>query len=365
MKYSKLFIPGPTNVRKEVLEAQLRPMIGHRGGEYTALHERIVGKMKQFAQTERDIFIFASSGTGAMEAAIRNGVDGKVLHTVCGAFSARWEGISRACGKETAIVSVPIGKAIRPEMVEEALQKEKFSAVTITHSETSTGVLNPIKEIIDVVRRIQPEALIFVDAVSSFGGTLFSQELVSNIDTLIWGSQKCFAIPPGLSFAIVSPRSLLRSAIMKDKGYYFDFTEMKKFSDKNLIPATPAISLLYALDRQLDDMVKEGMPARAARHGAMMKAIHEWISSNRSEFGFEFTAEDGFRGPTLTTVTTPDGFDVGAFRNAVKERGYTISDGYGPLAGKGFRIGHMGDWTLSDVEGLLDAMSKALKEIKS
>jgi len=360
-----------------MLAAMTRPMIGHRSKDYQTLHESVVRKLKEFIGTTHEILIFTSSATGVMEAAVRNGVKGEILHTVCGAFSERWVDISKACNKQVEVVEVPFGKAIKPELIREIFSRVgagftsaptgaharraptsnegTFDAVTITHNETSSGVMNPLKDLCNVAQTAQPNALIFVDAVSSFGGSVIRPDELG-IDVLIFGTQKCMALPPGLAFAVVSPRAMERSAQMTDKGYYFDFIEMKKYAEKDQTPATPAISLLYGVDAQLGRMLAEGMEGRARRHKEMARLAQEWVAKHR----LPFTAEEGFRSSTVTSVTAPEGFNSGEFRKKVREKGYALADGYGQLKGKGFRIGHMGDWQVRDVEELLEVMDEVI-----
>lgn len=373
MEHTKLFLAGPTEVSDEMFQAMSHPMVGHRSKDYQALHGSVVHKLRRFIGTTHEIFIFTSSATGVMEAAVRNCVRGNILHTVCGAFSERWVDISRACNKDVETVEVPFGKAVRPEMVASELASDsiggrqaatlqlpqddghRFDVVTITHNETSSGVMNPLNDLCETVRRVQPDALILVDAVSSLGGSVVRPD-EWGIDVLVFGTQKCFALPPGLAFAVVSPRAMARSQEMKDKGYYFDFIEMKKYAEKNMTPATPAISLLFGVDAQLDRVLKEGMEGRAARHQEMAHLAQEWVRRH----SLPFTAEEGFRSPTVTSVTAPEGFNSDDFRKKVKEKGYALADGYGKLKGKGFRIGHMGDWTISEVKQLLQVMESVL-----
>ena len=357
MVQPKLFLPGPTEVQESLRLAMTKPMIGHRGNDYAALHHDIVASLQQFCGTQHQVLIFTSSATGVMEACIRNGVAKRVLHVVIGAFSDRWVEISRACGKDVEAVHLSYGAVASPATYAEALKSHPYDAVTITHNETSTGVINPLVEICATIRSAQPEALIFVDAVSSFGGTVTRPDELG-IDVLLFGTQKCLALPPGLAFAIVSQRALERSATMTDKGYYFDFVEMNKSAQKDQTPSTPAISLMYAVAEQLKRMCAEGMEARAGRHQAMATQVQQWFAAHPA---FTFVAPDDFRSPTLTAVATPHGFDVAAFRSAVKDGGYAIADGYGPLKGKGLRIGHMGDWQPADVQKLLAIMEGALK----
>jgi aspartate aminotransferase-like enzyme len=264
----KLFIPGPVEVRRPILEAQAQWMIGHRGKPFETLFARIQPKLRQVFFTQSRVFISTSSGTGLWEAAARNCVSddpaGGVLATVCGAFSERWADVFERNGKATTWLNVPEGQAIKPEMVREALlaraadpDKRSFEAIAIVHNETSCGVMNPLAEIVSVVKALSPQTLILVDAVSSLGGVKIDFDGLG-LDVLLTSSQKCFGLPPGLAFAAVSDRALAKAATVKNRGYYFDFVELEKFLHKNHTPATPAISLMFALDRQLDDMLAEG-----------------------------------------------------------------------------------------------------------
>lgn len=354
----KLFLAGPTEVRAELRQALAQPMIGHRGQDYIKLHERIVTKLRQFVGTEREVLLFTSSATGVMEAAIRNCVPNKVLHTVCGAFSERWADISRSCGKTVSVITRPVGEAIRPDELAAALSAEHYDAVTITHNETSTGVMNPLAELCAVVRRVSPDTLVLVDAVSSFAGTVIQPDELG-IDILLFGTQKCLALPPGLAMAFVSERAFSASANVTNKGYYFDFVEMLKYARKNQTPATPAISLMYALDMQLDAIVAEGMVARAERHVTMAQLVRSWVQAR----GWQLLAEPGYESPTVTAVVTGTGVSSDAFRAAVKAGGYALADGYGNFKGKGFRVGHMGDWAPADVVALLKIMDGALSSL--
>lgn len=360
----KQFIPGPVEVKKDLLQAQTKPMIGHRSPEYSKLHQSIIEKFKEYMRlSEHEVFIFASSATGVMEGAVRNCVRRKILHTVCGAFSRRWQDISVANGKAIETLEVEYGQAVKQDALARALDaaartdgSSEYDAVTITHNETSTGVMNPLDGLVEKIQKAGH--LVLVDAVSSFGGTvIYPEEL--GIDVLIFGTQKCLALPPGLAFAVVSPRAMEISAGMQNKGYYFDFHIMKKYNDKWQTPATPAISLLDALDSQLTNMIDEGMEARSERHKHMAKMAREWCDKN----GFDLLAEKGYESQTVTAVQNTLNIDITKFREELKERGYVISDGYGKFKGKGFRIGHMGDWGEGDVKRLLDTMTDVLREM--
>jgi predicted phosphoserine aminotransferase len=363
----KLFIPGPVEVRRPILEAQAQWMIGHRGKPFETLFARIQPKLRQVFFTQSRVFISTSSGTGLWEAAARNCVSddpaGGVLATVCGAFSERWADVFERNGKATTWLRVPEGQAIKPEMVREALlaraaepDKRPFEAIAIVHNETSCGVMNPLAEIVSVVKALSPQTLILVDAVSSLGGVKIDFDVLG-LDVLLTSSQKCFGLPPGLAFAAVSDRALAKAATVKNRGYYFDFVELEKFLHKNHTPATPAISLMFALDRQLDDMLAEGLEERFARHARMAQRVREWARQR-----FALFAEPGYESDTVTCVANTRNIDVGALNAFLAAHGMHISDGYGALKGKTFRIAHMADTTEEEIQALLDAIDAFLAQ---
>jgi len=363
----RLFIPGPVEVRREILEAQAQWMIGHRGKPFEALFARIQPKLRQVFFTQSRVFISTSSGTGLWEAAARNCVSDDphagVLATVCGAFSERWADVFERNGKATTWLRVEEGKAIKPEMVREALltraadaTRRPFEAIAIVHNETSCGVANPLAEIVATVKTISPDTLILVDAVSSLGGVKIDFDGLG-LDVLLASSQKCFGLPPGLAFAAVSDRALARAETIRNRGYYFDFVELEKFLLKNHTPATPAISLMFALDRQLDDMLAEGLENRFARHARLARLTRRWAGDR-----FALLAERGYESDTVTCVANTRSVDVSALNRFLAARGMHISDGYGALKGRTFRIAHMADATEADLRMLLGAIDDFLTQ---
>ena len=352
----KLFIPGPTEVREEVLSAQKRWMIGHREKDFSELYERVITKLKKVLDTEREVMVFTSSATGVMEGSIRNLVNENVLSTVCGAFSSRWADISERCDKKVKKIEVEWGCAIKPEMVEKELKENKYEAILVTHNETSTGVTNPLKEISEVVRKVSPDTLILVDAVSSMAGIKIEIDKW-DIDCVFASTQKCFALPPGLTVCVISDRALEKAKNVKGRGFYFDFLLMKKYYDeRKQTPSTPAISLLYAMDYQLDRMLKEGMDKRYERHKKMANKVREWALDR----GFELFPEKGYESNTVTVIKNNKNIDVQKLVNNLKERGFTIANGYGKLKNMTFRIGHMGDLTLEEIDELLKNIDEIL-----
>lgn len=351
----KLFIPGPTEVRPEVLQAMARPMIGHRGRAFEELFARLQPRLRRLFATSARVYISTSSGTGLWEAASRNCVRDEypILHLVNGAFSERWAQVSAANGKRVVRLEAPWGRAIRPEQVAQALKADHYDAVALVHNETSTGVINPLAEIAAVVRE-HADTLLLVDAVSSLGGTPVDVD-AWGLDVCLTSSQKCLALPPGLSFAAVSDRALARAQEVPHRGYYFDFLELERMLARNHTPATPAIPLLYALDVQLDRILAEGLAARFARHAHMAACVQAWAAER-----FALFAEEGYRSPTLTTITNTHQIDVEALNAFLRERNMQISNGYGKLKGATFRLAHMGDLTLDEIEGLLTALDEFL-----
>lgn len=352
--YKKLFIPGPTHVDDEILEAMSVPMIGHRDSLYSDLHGAVVTKLKKFLGTDDHIYLSTSSSTGMMEGAIRNVVHNKVLMTDCGAFSKRWTEIAQLNGKEIDVIKVEMGQAVTPEMVDEYLSKGGFEAVCITHNETSTGVMNPIEEIGALVKEKYPDVLVCVDAVSSMAGAEIKVDQW-NLDIVLAGTQKAFALPPGLCVVTVSKRALEKSLSVENRGYYFNFEVLEKKAIKDQTPATPAISLVNALNVQLDRIFAEGVEKRFQRHLDMAEHVRGWTQKN-----FALYSDENYLSPTVTNVHNTREIDVVALNAELAKRGAMLSNGYGALKGTCFRIAHMGDLQLADVQWLTDQIDDIL-----
>lgn len=357
-KHTKLFIPGPVEVRKEILEAQAEWMIGHRSKDFAALYARLQPKLQQsFATASNRVYVYTSSGSGVWESASRNCIrdDQSVLHLVAGAFSDRWAGVSEENGKKVVRIEAEWGQAIKPEVLVEALKIQRYDAVACVYNETSTGVLHPLAEYAEIVKKY-PQTLLLVDTVSAYLGT---EVLVDEwgIDVCLTSSQKALALPPGIAFGAVSDRTLERAKEVKNRGYYFDMLTMEKHHVKDNTPATPPISLMFAADKQLDDVFTEGLPARFARHTHMQQMTHDWAR----RAGFELYAETGYESPTLTTVKNTKGIDISALNKFLKENYHmNISNGYGKIKDETFRISHMGDLQPADMEALFTAMDDFL-----
>jgi predicted phosphoserine aminotransferase len=355
-RMAHLFIPGPTDVAPEILAAQTHRMIGHRSPACTDLFARIQPRLRRVLQTERRVFITASSGSGLQEAALRNTVRGRALICIGGAFSERWFDVAQANGLAADRLDVAWGRPHDPQQVAEAVARQPYDAVALVHNETSTGVENPLEAIAAAVRRASPETLLLVDAVSSAGGVDLRTD-AWGIDVLLTSSQKCLALPPGLAFAAVSDRTLERAAQVPARGWYFDFLLLERYLRQNNTPATPALSLLFALDQQLDRILAEGLEARFARHQAMAEMTRAWALDR-----FDLLAPAGFRSRTVTAVAHGGRLDVAGLNAHLAAYDMAVAGGYGALRETTFRIGHMGEIQPADVEQLLAAIDDYLAD---
>jgi aspartate aminotransferase-like enzyme len=348
MSHKKLLIPGPTESPADVLQQQARWLIGHRGADYTELYVGIIDKLGKYFETQQNRTVLTASGTIWMDITARNIVKKKALAGVCGAFSRRMYQAIGSSGKEVDALDVEWGKAHKPDDVLEALAQDDYDTLAIVHNETSTGVRNPISEIGRAVKKEYPDIMFVVDAVSSAGGDrLVPEEL--NSDLMFTSTQKCFALPPGLSMAFYSDAAIERAREIPGRGHYTDLTAIHDYyQKKHQNPTTPNVSLMFALDYQLDRMLAEGSHARYERHKSMAEYTRKW-ASNR----FKMFPEPGYESVTVSTIANTEGKDIGELNKALGQRGYQIANGYGDLKEKTFRIGHMGEWTLSEIKSLL------------
>jgi len=350
-----MFVPGPVDVDDEILQAQALPMLPHRSKEFEEIFRRVSEKAQEVFLTRQRVLLSASSGTGLQEAAIRNLVDKKVLSCVNGAFADRWYDVAVSNGKDVEKLAFEWDQPVDPDRVAAAIKKGGFEALSIVHNETSTGLQNPVKEVAEAVRAIAPDTLILVDAVSSLSGAKIDTD-AWGLDMVLTSSQKALALPPGLALAAVSDRALEKAKTVENRGWYFDLLRLEKHRNKDSSPATPAMSLIFALDRQLDRILDEGIENRFARHTAMATRVQAWADAN----GLSMYAPEGFRSQTVTTIKNERNIDVSELNNFLKKRGMRLANGYGPLKNITFRIAHMGEIQLSDLEELFAAMEEYL-----
>jgi aspartate aminotransferase-like enzyme len=346
----RLFIPGPVKVNDDVLQQLARPTLGHRGKEYAQLQGETVEMLKKLLFTNQNVFLSTSSASGIWEACFRNcvGPEDRVLATCCGAFSDKWADVGRSCGKNVDDLKVEWGQPTTPEMIDAKLATGKYTAVTLVYSETSTGLINPVYEISEMLRKKYPDIFVFVDCVSAMVG------MPLHFDQLGWdvalaSVQKAFAIPPGLAVAAVSKRALEKSKTVKDRGYYFDFQSFAKSHEKNQTPTTPAIPHIMALNYQCKKLVAEGIENTWARHKKMADFVRGWAKEK-----FALFCDEKYASNTLTTIKNTRGIKVGDVISAIQQKHNTVfGNGYGKLKDQTFRIAHMGDITLKDVQELV------------
>ncbi len=353
--HKKLFIPGPVEVRQDVLEKMATPMIGHRTKEISLLQRGISDKLKKLFYTENQIMLSTSSGSGFMEGAIRSCTSKRAAVFSVGAFGKRWYKMATSNGVPVDLFETEMGQATTPELVEKALSTQKYDLVTITHNETSTGVMNPIDEISEIVKKY-PDVIFCVDAVSSAAGTKIEVDRLG-IDICITSTQKALGLPPGLAICTMSEKAYERAKTVKNRGLYFDLVEIYETIEKkdHQYPSTPNVSLMYALDYQLDRILAEGLDNRFIRHLEMANLVRDWGRQN-----FALFADEKHLSNTLTTIANTRQISVKDLNSELGKRGFSISNGYGDLKEKTFRIAHMADMTSDDIKELLSIIDEIL-----
>lgn len=358
--FGTFFLPGPTDVRQEVMAAMIQPMIAHRGSAFEQLFEGLQHGLRPVFKTERPVYISSSSATGMMEAAIRCAPRGRILSLVNGAFSERFAHIASMCQRDVDRYDVGWGQIHTIPQLDERLSMRKYDVITVVHSETSTGALNDIRAISDCAHR--HGAVCLIDSVSGVGGTELRFD-EWKLDYVLTGSQKALALPPGISFAVASAAFIDKANANPDRGVYFDLVELDAYARRNQTPSTPALPLFYALETQLKSIAAEGIEARWARHRAMAARTQEWITKISDDTGKRLMniAPLGSQSPTVSTVRLPGDVSSESFTGAVSKKGIVVGNGYGKLKSSTFRIGHMGDHTLETLDRCLTACASVLR----
>ncbi|MGL5379156.1 pyridoxal-phosphate-dependent aminotransferase family protein [Clostridium sp.] len=354
--HKKLFIPGPVEVKEDVLEQMARPMIGHRSKDASVLQRRISENLRKLFYTNSEILLSTTSGSGLMEGAIRSCTEKRAAVFSVGAFGKRWYEMAISNNVGADLFEVEMGEAITPEMVDKELLTGKYDLVAVTHNETSTGVMNPIEAIGEVVKKY-PEVVFIVDSVSSAAGTKIEVDKWG-IDICITSTQKAIGLPPGMAICTFSNKAKERAEKVKNRGFYLDLLSLYKYIQKKdyQYPSTPSLSHMYALDYQLDYILnKEGLENRFNRHLEMAKVVRAWAEKH-----FKIFPDKNYMSNTLTTVENTRNINVGELNKKLGERGFQISNGYGSLKEKTFRIAHMADCQLSDIEELLKNINDIL-----
>ena len=336
-----LRIPGPIPVPDDILDEMSRPMINHRGPEYKDLLFSTTDRLKRVFETKGDVWIITGSGTAAMEAAVVNTLSpgDKVINATIGVFGNRFTDIASVFGADVITLSFPFGEAIDLDILRKTLEDNPDTkAVTVTHNETSTGVANDLEAVAGVVKG-EFDKLILVDGISSVASIPISTD-AWGLDVVATASQKGWMLPPGFAFLSFGERAWQSHAEAKMPRFYFDVAQYKKYYEIGQPPFTPSVSVMFALDVALDQLLSEGMGTVYERHAA----IGQFTRDGVKKLGLDlFPRDESTASNTVTAVTVPDGVDAAALVAKLRtEHGVVISGGQASLAGKIFRIGHMG-----------------------
>jgi len=352
LNHKKLYIPGPTEVKDEVIEAMNEPMFGHRMEKMTDLYTTIVEDTKEFLDTDKHAIILTASGTEFMETSILNLVDDKVLCSTCGSFSERQANVAERLGKDVDRLEYEWGKAVKPEDVRRALEKDDYDAFTCVMNETSTGVRNPLEEIGKVIEDY-PDTFFIVDAISALGGDYIDID-GCNIDVIYTSVQKAFAMPPGLAVCIVDDDAYQHEKEKDSSSWYGGFQRsIDYYKRKGQTHSTPAISLMLAYRKQMKNMLEEGHKERDERHKEMAEYTRDWAYEH-----FDMFPEEGYMSQTVSTIENTQGINIAETIKEVNEKyDLAFANGYGSkLKEKTFRIGHMGEHRVEDIKELTDAI---------
>ncbi len=358
-----LQIPGPTNVPDRVLQAIELPTIDHRGPAFGELARGVLQKLKPVFQTENPVVIYPASGTGAWEAALVNTLSpgDRVLMCETGHFATLWHAMAKRLGIDPVFLQTNWRHGAVPEAIEEALREDprgEIKAVCVVHNETSTGVTSRIPEIRKAIDAAGHAALLMVDTISSLASIDYRHD-EWGVDVTVAGSQKGLMLPPGLSFNAVSDKALAAAKAAKLTRSYWDWEEMLKANQTGYFPYTPASNLLRGLNEALDMLLEEGLDQVFARHARLAEATRACVR----HWGLEILCENPAEySNSLTAVMVPDGFDADEIRAEILQRfNMSLGNGLGKLAGKVFRIGHLGDFNELMLAGTLSGVEMGLR----
>ncbi len=357
-----LRIPGPTPVPAEILKEMTQPLINHRGPEFAAILRRVTARLQYFFQTNLPVLTFAASGTGGQEAAVANlfSPGDHVVAITIGSFGNRLATIAERYGLDVTRIEFPWGEAADPATVETRLKSlAPYKAVLMTHNETSTGVTNDLETLATLIRRLSPDALIVVDAVSSLGCVPLEMD-AWDIDVVFTSSQKGWMTPPGLMMIAASPRAWEANKTAKLPRFYFDWELARKYLEKWEHPTTPPVSIFYALDLALEKMLEEGREAIFERH----QRIGDYVRWRAKEMGLRLLADHQNASNTVTAVLTPEGIDTKALLKILREEDHVVfAGGQQHLEGKIFRVGHLGFFEEVDLVEAMDSMEMRLRAL--
>jgi aspartate aminotransferase-like enzyme len=352
-----LRIPGPTALPPSVRVAGGRQMINHRGPEFAAMLERILSGMRPFFGTTSDVAMITTAGSGGLEAAVVNVLSpgDRVLGVSIGSFGDRFAKIAGIYGADVTKLDAEWGYAAAADEVREKLRATPdVKAVLLTHNETSTGVMNPIRDLATAVRAETPDALILVDSVSGLGAVPFEMD-AWGVDVVVTGSQKAWMSAPGLAMIAASERAWAAMETARMPRFYLDLRAHREAAASGQTPFTPAIAVVYQVDEGLRLMNEEGKEGIFARHEACAAASRAGLVA----LGFDLVADHADFSRTVTAAWVPDGLDWKAFNGEVKRRGVVLAGGQGKLTGKIFRLGHLGSVTIEEILGAISTLEFA------
>ncbi len=352
-----LRIPGPTALPPSVREAGAHQMINHRGPEFAAMLARILDGIKPYFGTTSDVAMITTAGTGGLEAAVVNVLSpgDRVLGVSIGSFGDRFAKIARTYGADVTKIEVEWGQAADPATLRAELERAPgYTAVLLTHNETSTGVMNPIRDLAAVVREVSPDTLILVDSVSGLGAVPFEMD-AWGVDVVVTGSQKAWMSAPGLAMIAASERAWAAMETATMPRVYLDLRAHRESHAAGQTPFTPAIAVVYQVDEGLRLMTAEGADAIFARHEACAAASRAGLEA----LGFELFADPRHASKTVTAASVPDDLDWKSFNGELKRRGLVLAGGQGKLTGKIFRLGHLGSVTIEEIIGAMSTLEIA------
>jgi aspartate aminotransferase-like enzyme len=353
-----LRIPGPTPIPEEVRRAQAAPMIDHRGAQFAEMLSEISGSLAHLIGTQGDVLLLTGSGTGALEAAAVNTLSpgDRVLAVSIGSFGDRFAKIAEAYGARVERLEFEWGDIADPAVLADHLAEQPaYRAVLLTHNETSTGVTNPLRELLAAVHAGPGDPLTLVDGISGLGAMPFEMD-AWGADLVVSASQKAWMASPGIAIAAVGERARAAGETASMPRFYWDFAEARRWSEKGQTPWTPAVSVLFGLHKGVRRLRAEGRERTWARH----EAIAAGAQAGLEALGLALVAQPGHRSTTVTAAWLPDGLAWGALNAEMRARGLVIAGGQGKLAGRILRFGHMGHVEIDEIVDAVRVLGETL-----
>ncbi len=358
--HQNLRIPGPTPIPDDVRAAQSAPMVDHRGTEFAEMLREVSSGIAALIGTSREVLVLTGSGSGAMEAAVVNTLSpgDRVLAVSIGSFGDRFAAIASAFGADVDRLEVEWGQAADPAQLRARLaEAEPYRAVLLTHNETSTGVTNPLRELLEVVHAAPGQPLTLVDGISGLGAMPFEMD-AWGVDVVVSASQKAWMASPGIALAALSERAEAAGAEARMPRFYWDFAEARRWAAKGQTPWTPAVAVLFGLREGVRRLQAEGREHTWARHASVAAGARSGLEA----LDLSLLAAPGRRSATVTAAWLPDGLDWATFNARMRARGLVVAGGQGKLAGRVLRLGHMGMVESGELAEAVRVMAETMVE---